>query len=159
MFKQGDVVELFKTDSRYSDHVGDIGVVYSVYDSTLQVAVNGFIHTWDKKYTKLAKGNSTMAIKYYRNLKDNFLWDAGAILSDEISSDGYMPINDLWNHTEHNGEEYISRRIVEAEDNSDMFERVYPIGDLKKMLFGNKAAAKAAISEGAYKAKATKKSK
>lgn len=94
-----------------------------------------------------------MSVKYYRNLKDNFLWDEGAILSDEIDANGYQPINDLWNKTEHNGNEYISRGIVEAEENKDMFERVYPIGDIKKMLFGNRDAAKAAVNAGAYKAK------
>jgi hypothetical protein len=159
MFKVGDGVKLIKVDYRYSDCVGDLAIVIEVNSETIAVRTErGYHHTWHKSYTKVIK-EQTMSTKYYRNLKDNFLWDAGAILSDDCGDDGYMPINDLWNHTEKNGSEYISRCIVEAEDNSDMFERVYPIGDIKKMLFGNRAAAKAAMSEGAYKAKPTKKSK
>lgn len=161
-FKSGDKVELVEVDYRYSNEVGDVGVVISVNDAeaTLYVKVEGRgYYTWHQEYTKKVKGESDMSVKYYRNLKDNFLWLEGAILSDENEADGYQPINDLWDKTEKNGSEYISRRIVEAEENKDCFERVYPIGDIKKMLFGNKAAARAAVNAGAYKAEAKKKSK
>jgi len=157
MFKVGDKVELVKVDSRYEDRVGYTGTITDVMIDTVRVRVDGSSlysgHTWHKEYIKKVGANN-MSVKYYRNLKDNFLWAEGAILSDEAEGgSGYRAISDLWDKTEENGNEYISSRIVESEDNKDMFERVYPIGDLKKMLFGNKKAARAAISAGAYKAK------
>lgn len=160
-FKYGDKVELIKVDGRYIDSIGTVGSVVHEGVNTIQVIlVNNSIHTWDKEYTKLIKGENNMSVKYYRNLKDNFLWQEGAILSDDNNcgdDGGYQPVTDLFDKTEANNGEYISRRIVEHDDNKDMFERVYPIGDLKKMLFGNKKAAQAAMSAGAFKAKPAKK--
>lgn len=158
-FKCGDKVKLVKVDHRYSSNVGDEGVVVAVYSDTLQVECNGYDgYRWHKEYTKkIGENEVSNTVKYYRNLKDNFLWDAGAVLSDDIDADGYKAVSDLWDKTEHNEGEYISRRIVEAEENKDMFERVYPIGKLEKMVFGNRKAARAAMEAGAYKAKASKK--
>jgi len=61
-------------------------------------------------------------MKYYRCVKDNFMWKEGAIL--ESSGSGYRPIEDLWNKVEL-GTEYISDHIIENPDNKDFFERVY----------------------------------
>lgn len=129
-------------------------------DGTYELKDNGYGTRWRRDEIELIKGENNMSVKYYRNLKDNFLWQEGAILSDEKNcgnDGGYQPVTDLFDKTEANDGEYISRRIVEHDDNKDMFERVYPIGDLKKMLFGNKKAAQAAMSAGAFKAKPAKK--
>jgi len=63
--------------------------------------------------------------KYYRVKKDNFLWKEGAILSNQ-EKDQYVPIEDIWNNIKSVGSEYISARIIEDENNSEYFERVYP---------------------------------
>lgn len=167
-FQIGDRVKLVNVDSRYNaSRIGDEGtVVGGVYNELLAISSSGRYLHWDVHHVKIidknnnVKGENNMSVKYYRNLKDNFLWQEGAILSDEKaqgSDGGYSPVTDLFDKTEANDGEYISRRIVEHDDNKDMFERVYPIGDLKKMLFGNKKAAQAAMSAGAFKAKPAKK--
>lgn len=81
--------------------------------------------------------------KYYRVKKTTFMWDEGAILSSE--GNGYRPIEDLWNHVELDTE-YITDHIIENPINKDFFERVYPIGKLEKMVFGNKKQAQAAAA-------------
>ncbi len=65
--------------------------------------------------------------KYYRVRKDTFLWKEGAILteSERNNFNGYEPIEDVWDNTPVNAEEYISARIVEHENNAEYFERVY----------------------------------
>ena len=68
-----------------------------------------------------------MSDKYYRVKKDTFLWKEGAILKNNYDNGkGYKAIQDIWNSTEALGEEYISHRIIEAEDNKEWFENVYP---------------------------------
>lgn len=80
--------------------------------------------------------------KFYRTVRDNFMWKSGAIL--EFSSDygdegGYIPLNELdaWNATAFNrgtdksaDHEYISAPIVE--NNINWFEQVYPVKKTEK---------------------------
>jgi hypothetical protein len=64
--------------------------------------------------------------KYYRVLKDTFLWGEGAIISDANDrGHGYRPISDVWNKTK-DQTEYITTNIIESENNKDYFERIYP---------------------------------
>lgn len=86
-----------------------------------------------------------MATKYYRVKQTNFMWDEGAILHHRDGDSGYTAINDLWNHADLKGE-FISCRIIEDPANLDFFERVYPIGKLEKMVFGDKKQAQAAAA-------------
>ena len=75
------------------------------------------------------------------------MWDEGAIIECNPDRDnGYTPVDDIWDHTESNGNEYISSRIIEDEGNKEFFERVYPIGKLEKMVFGDKRQAQAAAA-------------
>lgn len=85
-----------------------------------------------------------MSVKYYRVLKDTPLWNEGAIISNEVSS-RYSAVNDLWDALDLNNE-YLTCHIIESPNNSQFFERVYPVGKLEKMLFGNKKQAQAAAS-------------
>lgn len=87
-------------------------------------------------------------MKYYRALQDSFLWHKGAILKND--GDGYRPISDLWDTTEHNGEEYITARIVE--NNPEWFERVYEISVLGKAKYLTREAARA-YHDKAFKSK------
>lgn len=60
--------------------------------------------------------------KYYKVIKENPLWEVGAILSDVDEPRGYMPIEDVWNKHDILTE-YLSSKIVEG--SPDFFERVY----------------------------------
>jgi len=74
-------------------------------------------------------------MKYYRVIKDNFLWEVGAILRENDNDPkGYVPVEDIWNKLQ-NQTEYISIRIIE--NNPEYFERVYQ-DNLDKMIFKTK---------------------
>lgn len=73
-------------------------------------------------------------VKHYRVIKNNFLWEEGAIL--KADGRGYVPIEDVWDATEHNGEEYISTSIVE--NNPEWFQRVYSLNLLSKTVYKTK---------------------
>lgn len=76
-------------------------------------------------------------MKYYRVIKDTFLWKEGAILSNSYDNNkGYVAIEDIWNKVPIGGE-YISAEIIEHPDNSDFFERVYS-DDIKGKIFRTK---------------------
>jgi hypothetical protein len=60
--------------------------------------------------------------KYYRVIKDTFMWKEGAILKNDLNC--YRAIEDIWNKVELNTE-YISAHIIENPLNVDFFERVY----------------------------------
>ena len=83
--------------------------------------------------------------KFYRNLKDNFLWQEGAILEEVSDGSGYAPTDDLWDTTDDNDSEYISSKIVE--NNPEYFERVYKVSVLKQVKYLNKADAKKVKNE------------
>ena len=61
-------------------------------------------------------------IKYFRVIKDNPLWDVGAILSNSKHDRQCLPIEDIWNKNNHHTE-YLSIEIVENQP--EFFERVY----------------------------------
>lgn len=67
--------------------------------------------------------------KYYRVIKDTFIWKTGAILTIEGSpngsANGYTAIEDIWDAVPVE-KEWISPSIIEHSGNSEFFERVYP---------------------------------
>ena len=82
--------------------------------------------------------------KYYRVLKDTFLWEKGAIISNENTEDhvGYTPIEDIWNKfTDQN--EYISAPYIEQ--SPQWFERVYAT-NLEKLIFKTAGQLKKALN-------------
>jgi hypothetical protein len=64
--------------------------------------------------------------KYYRVKKDTFLWKEGAILKNSATESGYQAVEEIWDAIGCIGGEYISKRIIECEENKEWFERVYP---------------------------------
>lgn len=80
--------------------------------------------------------------KYYRVLKDTFLWEKGAILSNESDYSQYSPIEDIWDKfTEQN--ECISAPYIEQ--SPKWFQRVY-VSNLEKMIFKTAEQLKKAMS-------------
>lgn len=73
--------------------------------------------------------------KYYRVIKENFLWEEGVIIKSFKANDGnngYEPIDEVFKN-EFVPSEYISAKIIE---NSPLyFERVYPVKLLTKTAF------------------------
>ena len=60
--------------------------------------------------------------KFYRVIKENPLWEVGAILVLTDTGTAYAPINDLWN-LNLNVVEYLKREVIENQPL--FFERVY----------------------------------
>lgn len=73
-------------------------------------------------------------VNYYRVLKDTFMWEEGAILSDEKSSGQMVGVEDIWDKHK-DMTEYISLSIVK--NSPDFFERVYK-DKLDKSIFYTK---------------------
>lgn len=70
-------------------------------------------------------------MKFYRVIKENFLWEVGAILKPNDTNKGYLPIEDIWNKVI-GQTEYITTVIVENQP--EYFERVYE-NKFDKMLY------------------------
>lgn len=81
--------------------------------------------------------------KYYRVIKDTFIWEKDAILSNKECSNGYMPIEDIWNKFSEQAE-YITTKFIE--NNPEWFERVYT-DNLEKMMFKTKDQLKEAYNK------------
>lgn len=150
-FEIGDAVKLIQTDSRYIDAVGTRGTVVSVTTAGLRVRVHntyGRVHTWHKEYTKnLSKReNESMSdtTKYFRVIKEHPLWEVGAIISNEKKPTSYSPVVSVWNKFDDMETWTEGATLVEQQD--EWFERVYPLGKLEKMVFGDKKQAQAAAS-------------
>ncbi len=89
--------------------------------------------------------------KFYKVLKDNFLWSKGAILKQDKNTGreakcyGYQTISDVWDTTDHNDNEYISGAIIE--NNPEWFVRVYPINLVSKTVYKLKEEAKTLMAK------------
>ncbi len=85
-----------------------------------------------------------MKKKFYRVVKENFLWEEGAILRlTEPNGDGYTPIDDLFK--KHEGDEYITAEIVEK--SPEYFERVYKVDLATRVIYETKDKAKELFSK------------
>lgn len=62
--------------------------------------------------------------RYFRLLQDTFLWNAGAVISNEEDEEQYTSINRALDRITH--DEYISSYIVEDVINAEFFQEVYP---------------------------------
>jgi len=62
--------------------------------------------------------------RYFRVRKDTFLWNAGAIISENDGDEEYTSINRAFDRLNH--DEVISAEIVEDVINAEFFEEVYP---------------------------------
>lgn len=78
-------------------------------------------------------------MKYYKVIKENFLWEVGAILHENQNKCGYVPIDDIYRIHENNSE-YITQSIVE--NSSEYFQRVYKVDLVTRVLYETKEKAK-----------------
>jgi len=82
---------------------------------------------------------------YYRNLKDNFIWDEGAIISNDKHYNEYRPIDNIF-AKESTGHEYISAIVIESAPDG-YFQRVYPVNLVTKTIYKVKEEAKELIAK------------
>lgn len=82
-------------------------------------------------------------MKYFRVIKENFLWEVGAILKLRDAGDGYIPVDDIYK--KHDGSEYITSKIVEG--SPDYFERVYKVDLVTRVVYEVKDKAKEILAK------------
>jgi len=156
-FKIGDRVRLIRVNPAYVSCVGYTGVVRycDIYNQHIHVREDQSQsdRTWHAEYTELIEEKKTkeknMSTKYYRVVKDHPAFETDAILSNEKNSERYSPVTDIF-YKEIKGCELPDSGYYEVdilvEYQAEWFERVYPIGKLEKMAFGNKKQAQAAAA-------------
>ena len=71
-------------------------------------------------------------MKYFKVIKDNFLWEQGTILKQNDEKMGYVPIDQIYYKIE-DCNEYISSKVVEK--SPEYFLRVYPVNLLTKIVY------------------------
>lgn len=78
--------------------------------------------------------------KYYKVIKENFLWEVGAILKKD--GNGYNPIDNVFCKYEpwDGNEEYDSSPIIET--SPEYFERVYKVSLPTQVFYATKERAK-----------------
>jgi len=84
-------------------------------------------------------------MKFYKVIKENFLWEVGAILKMKFGDSGYVPIDDIFRIHE-DSDEYISTNIIE--NSPKFFERVYKINLISSVVYKIKEEAKKMIQKG-----------
>lgn len=90
-----------------------------------------------------------MSNKYYKVLQDTFLWDKGAIITNDPkigTNGGYRAVDPIFNKLDDQGE-YISANIVEAKENATFFERVYAVNLITKTVYKLKTQAKEMLNK------------
>ena len=85
--------------------------------------------------------------RYFKVIKENFLWIPGAILSHTPDSLGYRPIEktNIWDYSDSNEGEYISCRVIEA--CPEYFVEVYPVNLLTRTVYKVKEEARALMTK------------
>lgn len=71
-------------------------------------------------------------MKYYKVLKENFLWEVGTILHPSINSPGYIPVDPIYYKIE-DCVEYISSKIIET--SPEYFQRVYKVDLVTQVIY------------------------
>lgn len=88
---------------------------------------------------KTTKEQKAVSKKFYKVIKDNPLWEVGAIL--ELKNDQYHALDgvDMWDKCEELKDSWLGFRVVEK--SPDFFEKVYPVNLLTKTVYKCKAEA------------------
>ena len=84
--------------------------------------------------------------KYYKVLEDNFMWNKGGIICDEKVEGEFRSKDPIFDRTE-DQTEYISKGIIEDENNKDFFTRVYPVNLITKTVYKVKEQAKEMLAK------------
>ena len=82
-------------------------------------------------------------MKYFKVIKENFLWEIGCILKLREDNTGYTPVDDIFK--KHEGNEYITKHIVEG--SPEYFEQVYRVDLATRVLYEVKDKARELITK------------
>ena len=82
--------------------------------------------------------------KYYKVIKENFIWEVGAIITNENDSSGYEPVEEIYNVHPDAVDEYISSSVVE--NSPEYFQRVYKVDLVTRTVYEVKEKAKELLS-------------
>lgn len=77
-------------------------------------------------------------MKFYKVIKENFLWEVGCILKINETGNGYVPTHDIYKKFE--GSEYISVPIVE--NCPEYFQQVYEVNLVSRVVYEVKEKAR-----------------
>jgi hypothetical protein len=94
---------------------------------------------------QLIKEKNSMT-KYYRVIKDHPAYELNAILTNEADGTAYSAISDVFVREITGVQPGWLEGAELVENQPEWFERIYPIGKLNKMLFGDKKQAQAAAA-------------
>lgn len=88
--------------------------------------------------------------RYFKVIKDNFLWLSGAVLAEyngHASYSGYRPIDNsnIWDYSDKTAGEYIHSRVIE--NCPEYFVEVYPVNLLTKTVYKIKEEARALMAK------------
>lgn len=83
-------------------------------------------------------------MKFYKVIKENFLWDAGAILKQLDNGKGYVAKEDIYKKLPES-DEYISNEIIE--NSPEYFQRVYEVNLATRVVYELKDRAKELLQE------------
>lgn len=158
-FKVGETVAVSANCDYNGSHL--IGKQYKITrinnDGTYELPGTGMSRWREDEIEKVREKMSTKT-KFYRVVKDHPAFEVGAILQREEGDDSYSPVSDVFvKEIKDVDLSDFAEDATLVEGQAEWFEKVYPIGKLEKMLFGNRKQAQAAMSAGAYKAKPEKK--
>jgi hypothetical protein len=140
-YKVGDRVKIVVENSgNYSDCIGKVCTIEQL--DGLGYYLSGLPHSglrWQDNEFELVKEEQVN--KFYRVKKDNYQFDAGAIL--KLEEGRYVPISDLWDRVD-GAATGIGKKLVEAKQNEEWFDRVYDVNVLGKTKYLAKEAAREA---------------
>jgi hypothetical protein len=78
--------------------------------------------------------------KFYKVIKENFLWEVGAILKPASNGRGYDAQDELYAKDEAASNEYVSTAVVEGQP--EYFQRVYKVNLVTQTVYEVKERAK-----------------
>lgn len=147
-FKVGDKVKIIGTTPGCTSALGLTCTIKRI-DSGSDLAyhveglpLSGAWYFSEYQLELITEEKSTMSKKYYRVVKEHPVWVVGAIIENDCGD--YSAIDDVFVNDFKGLEHYFETDSVVEQ--SDWFEQVYPISDLKKKLFGSKKQAQAAAA-------------
>ena len=83
-------------------------------------------------------------MKFYKVIKENFLWEVGAILKQLDNEKGYICKDDIYKKLPES-DEYISNEIIE--NSPEYFQRVYEVNLATRVVYELKDRAKELLQE------------
>lgn len=151
-FKVGDrVIVSDNSDANVAYRRGEKHTIIRVNDGGSSYEIDNVAESnWYPYELDLIKEKTMSTAKYYRVLKDHPYLEIGAIIGNADKADQYRVVDSVFLKEEVTDNIpdglYVYEAAPVVEHAPEFYERVYAIGKLEKMLFGNKKQAQAAAA-------------